>query len=324
MSNGHCLTLRDDVEKLLQELKTGLDRIALFLYGSDRRPRALWHYTSAEGLRGIISTSKLRFSHVRFLNDPTEGVFGWSTARRLLNEGFADVPELQATLAAANAYGDEFHYNVQYFVFCLSARPDSLSQWRAYGRGGAGYALCFSFDELLYCTGVDPSDYDSAGSVLPRPCFLLRMLYEDFEQRNALGIGAYTMLEFMERLRATQTSTDVHAAAMQRANGLFADYLMRTAISFKDPSFSDESEWRLVVGVPTDGAAEVLFRADGDIIKPFVELALESSVGQLLPITRVMLGPTLKPASSRGALEFFLRRAGYDAVIDGSIVPLQA
>jgi len=324
------MTIHNPIGKLLEELRIGLDRIALFLYGSDDRPRALWHYTSADGLHGILRSSTLRFSHVRFVNDATDGVFGWSTVKQILNESFADTPELLPTLTAAYSYGDNSHDRLQYFVFCLSERSDSLSQWRAYGRGGSGYALCFSTDKLLRCVGVDPSSYDPRRpALLAASCFLAKTSYNKHEMQNALYIGAYTVLDYMKQLEAAQLSTEEKHCAVQHANELFADYLIRSAISFKDPSFSDEGEWRLVVGVRTHGALDdvgpdVQFRVDGDMIKPFVELALDAGGGEPLPITRVMIGPTLKPVISRRALELFLKYAGYDCVVDDSGVPLQA
>lgn len=32
----------------------------------------IYHYTSYEGLKGILSSQKLRFTDYKFLNDPTE------------------------------------------------------------------------------------------------------------------------------------------------------------------------------------------------------------------------------------------------------------
>lgn len=57
------------------------------------------------------------------------------------------------------------HRDYHYFVFSLSAREDSLSQWRAYGAGGAGYSLGFATGLLdQKRTDWDPSALSLASS----------------------------------------------------------------------------------------------------------------------------------------------------------------
>lgn len=150
--------------------------------------------------------------------------------------------------------------------------------------------------------------------------------------------GTFCLIDILQKLGKARLSAEQRESSIAEAQRLFTDFVLRSAISFKDPSFEDEREWRLVLAISDedDVITRVRFRNDASIIKPFVELQLESGVigpstteGELpleaLPVTGVMIGPTLQPTISRRALEFFLRRTPYrDVDIFGSRIPLQA
>lgn len=168
--------------KLLEELRNLLDGAPELVRYSEERPSHLWHYTSADGLQGILQSSRLRCSHARLTNDLTEIAFGWDFTKRYLEKEYRNERELRSILPATFAYGDNLHGNVHYFVFCLSERADSISQWRAYGRGGAGYAICFAADKLLVATGIDPTSLLLRGRTgAPSRCMLSRILYKKYE-----------------------------------------------------------------------------------------------------------------------------------------------
>jgi hypothetical protein len=50
---------------------------------SDVHNQPLWHYTDAAGLSGILTSGKIRATHVAHLNDPTEIVHGEELASLL-------------------------------------------------------------------------------------------------------------------------------------------------------------------------------------------------------------------------------------------------
>jgi hypothetical protein len=110
----------------------------------------LWHYTSGDGLVGIIETGKLWTTQVSCVNDSTELRYGISLVRDALT-----------LRCVASATTDErVFYNIlsnnleigaaptnEWFIGSLSEDGDDLSQWRAYGGGEGGYSqettICF-------------------------------------------------------------------------------------------------------------------------------------------------------------------------------------
>ena len=86
-------------------------------------PSLLYHYTSAEGLAGILGSGLIQAGHVAFMNDPSE--------THLLFGGPPEEPI--------------YHH----YVASFSAHEDDLSLWRAYGDNGRGSAIgIFPPDEL--------------------------------------------------------------------------------------------------------------------------------------------------------------------------------
>ena len=116
------------------------------------RSRLLYHYTTADGLIGIVSTQQLWATRAFYFNDAGEILGGIRTAQeqlRRLQEASRDPEDgarwewLSKQLARV---GTELT-SMPVFVCSLSAAPDLLSQWRAYCRGG-GFAIGLPADAL--------------------------------------------------------------------------------------------------------------------------------------------------------------------------------
>src|SRR5258708_3251168 len=168
------LKFGDRVDALLGTLKAKLDLSSSI---PESLPDVLWHYTGPEGVRAILTNHTLRLSHARYLNDPTEVAYGWRKAAAALKEAREVAGNLQDFFEMTHSVTGEVYNAPEYFIFCMSGRPDSLSQWRAYGAGGAGYALGFNAKQILQATEPDVT------------CVLLRMIYKQKEQDALLAKG---------------------------------------------------------------------------------------------------------------------------------------
>jgi len=290
---------------------------------SARAPDPLWHYTDAEGFRGIVTNGTFRFSHTRLLNDPTEIVQGWSLVISELEAEIASQEHLSEFYTMTRDVADQVHSTYHYFIFSLSAREDSLSQWRAYGSGGSGYSLGLASGQL----GRERQDGDFA---------LVRLIYGEKDHRKIIHAAIKRTRYFFQRIIALNPSKQDQAGIVHRANVSLAHYLMRVSLLFKDSSFEDEQEWRLVVGYsPNGGAVEeqmlktVLFRCAGGLVRPYFDFDFryegDEEGGRLLPLRVVRYGPTLRPTSTEFSIRFLLDRRAYIATkIKKSDVPLEA
>src|SRR5688572_31127364 len=104
-------------------------------------PRLVWHYTSPEGLAGIVANRRLRASHAAFLNDPLELRIVHERTREVWEKLVKEVPELESTVAFL--LRPEGLITGDAYLTSFSEEGDSLSQWRAYSANGRGYAIGF-------------------------------------------------------------------------------------------------------------------------------------------------------------------------------------
>jgi hypothetical protein len=111
----------------------------------DETPRHVYHYTTIEGLKGIVSTGSLFATEITFLNDSSELVYADQIIRKYTasadssNLGRLLLSELNETLDRGR---------VELYVSCFCDSGDLLSQWRAYANQGAGYALEFDWNAI--------------------------------------------------------------------------------------------------------------------------------------------------------------------------------
>ena len=148
----------------------------------------LWHYTSGNGLMGIVRNSSCEHRKMHFwftrsdcLNDPSEGKhikdLYKSTCELLLQEGkissffFDLIKDLEASnhqfinfpVPPRDGYTHESVLDCvacDAFICCFSLKEDSLDMWRYYSKGDGGYGLkCapFLFDKYKE---FEYSDYE--------------------------------------------------------------------------------------------------------------------------------------------------------------------
>jgi hypothetical protein len=102
----------------------------------------IYHYTSPEGLRGIIDSGELWLTNTAFVNDTTEGI-ALKKKRILIKESYLENKFVQ-TAWSRFINGKDIEDNVHYMI-SFSKKKDSLDQWRAYG----GYCIGFEAKELV-------------------------------------------------------------------------------------------------------------------------------------------------------------------------------
>ncbi len=150
MSNSHEDSfdhIPRDVEALSRFDKESEEILRSFLgpINGSESPPIIYHYTDANGLRGILETGRLWLSDIFTLNDPSELRHGIFWAAKILKKNgpkefarfFEDFFKSESNVNRAN-----------YFICSFSSRGNDLAQWRAYANNGRGYALGFDAKRL--------------------------------------------------------------------------------------------------------------------------------------------------------------------------------
>jgi len=254
-------------------------------------PKVLYHYTSGEGLAGILRTRRLWATDVRYLNDSAE----FNYALPLVAE---EVRRKRELTKVHNALFEEWERafdmasNVRVYVTAFSSKPDSLSQWRAYARP-FGFAIGLDVTHVL-AVATDPVD-----AVL-----FYRCVYEPRKQLEIIRYGInYLIEEYDRRKREPVPPPDLVA----QFGAHFLVLLLSMAASLKHPAFEEESEWRLVARLLASRAQVLVRRAriGPRMFIPYVELPIGTKANPL-QVAKVIIGPTPNYPLARQGLDGLL------------------
>jgi len=351
---------RAQMDELLRQFQDGLQdhRVALARQHSEV-PTRLHHYTTPQGLLGIVSDCSIWASDVRFMNDSSE----FSYAAHLIDEVMAEViaevssDVLRALLPTRPGVANAFEYGDQPFIACFCEEGDLLSQWRGYSAGDSGFSLGLDLHHWALSPGLPPRTY------------LRKVVYDRDAQRSSVREVVKAWLATAESLldsgRAQPQDVFPYPAiwALQEA-------LAEHHLCFKDPAFAEEREWRLIrlvnvreeirllddkrnalmlaathermrqLGVdmpehqlvPGPEHAEgidIQFRPSALGLVPYVELGVRDTAGVFtgrLPLWEVVQGPTRHPEVSLASLSMYLDSEGYGfhTKVSSTGIPLRA
>lgn len=262
-------------------------------------PELLYHYTSQEGLIGIVQANCLWLTDYSYLNDPKELVHGSDLIVRAIQEMMPDV-----ACATSKDILESWQENVLNWQELRESSPirvclasfsklgDDLSQWRAYGRISIGFCP----KELIsHATGA----------------ILNEVVYSDEEQLwlAKLYLG-HILSSLFEDLN--------HSAAPGVLSSMYKDVEMLVELMayVKDASYVAEHEVRLMytentslaAGFNPYGKKSKKFRVAGQKIVPYMvstELADSDAEKRLIhsAIKEVVVGPGADPLVCRGVRE---------------------
>lgn len=259
----------------------------------------LYHYTTQDGLLGILRSREIWATHTQYLNDHREfrhalGIFreeldaldqpGGNIERSKCIEEMRQ--EVQDKLSSCNVC-----------VVSFSEESDSLSQWRAYA-GHAGFAIGFQGEHLVALLAKEhaylaPCIYDNA-----RQRAVARALLEEVIDQNLSS----------ERLNL-------------RPGGNLCAYLLRFAPLFKHRSFAGEREWRIITSPKMCTGAQFDFRAGVSMLIPYYRFPLADE-GIPFCVSQIIVGPTPHESESTASVMSVLVKFGLRAVpVESSVVP---
>ncbi|RYG87943.1 MAG: DUF2971 domain-containing protein [Alphaproteobacteria bacterium] len=263
-------------------------------------PRLISHYTTLNGLKGIVESRKLWASNASFLNDRAELQHALDASAKVI-EKLSSEKTLKAWSPMLKRVFDELANGARpdTYVTCFCRNDDNLSQWRGYGGNEQGVSITFGRATLA------------------------RQLKEDQAKFFEVSYSKYS------------TATKVHKA-LEEQLGEIADLdelvgnltaqqkydELRSRVSallprFKHIGFKDEREWRFAIQRKVEPSA-LQFRVAKNKIVPFISIGGGS---ERLPITSVRVGPGPDQLLTARSLEVFLKAHGYEISVKTSEVP---
>jgi hypothetical protein len=333
-----------------QIIATALNRI--LRYHNDREKLAtkrspkdgvLYHYTTPDGLKGIVENEELWATSAYYLNDSAEVLYGYRLLHFALDKWLkrAAAPEGSIARGLVESFlhyfgSDALERRVitPIYLVCFCEEGNLLSQWRAYGSSG-GYSIGFKVPPEGIVHGLVPEP-----RVYTARCVGVK--YDRDEQtRCVLEIldAVLPIIDEQDIAGAVRKVDPLSPLGLSGLSTIIREMLLEEAIGFKDAAFAEEKEWRFVVrsrellkqGLD-DGDHTNLpihFRTARGHLTPFVKLRPSKATMPLigvagkLPIVSVRCGPTGDRVSAAMAVRYLLDAKGYrPARVDHSEISL--
>ena len=264
---------------------------------NDQSPaETLFHYTSQEGLLGILGSKVLWATHILYLNDRKEFWQAFDVAITQIEESATQTgdPEEKALLERTKRKVLQPNSEAAY-VASFSEDGDSLSQWRGYGGDGNGFSIGFSRVEL--------EELAKLGGWR-----LNRCIYDEMTQSRKIS----ELLDLMTDPEANVPPRRIRADGVEEIYVMlpedkFSINLSLLAPLLKNNAFSEEMEWRLSV---VEG---MIFhphhRAGQSMLIPYCQFPLSEN-GGLTCIKHITIGPGPHAELSQKSLNSYLRSIG--------------
>ena len=291
----------------------------------------IFHYTTLEGLKGIIQNGEIWLTDYQYMNDLSEILHGLELAREVIQK-MRGKPQYCGKEALFESFQNALRESPEdrICIACFSIDDgDSLSQWRAYSKKGAGVSIGFNTRATRFWS----------------PWALLdRVTYDDVEQRKKLEnlFHIYSVLVSWDHnkitvdIRGNETPLD---KSKEIIPFLIISELLRYLTYFKNKSFSDEHEARWVCReskrISTDigfQAAPKHFRISNNKIIPYMTSSDFAKINPRndktnsikLPITEIVVGPQENIEVVISGIRELLDYYGYESVsIRKSRVPFR-
>jgi hypothetical protein len=302
----------------------------------------LYHYTNEQGLYGILENRCIWATHYKFLNDYSEiglfreklATFCHSNALKFHREMFSKSPHTQefssdhsllTTLAEQDSkWSVDSSYNslpeVYITSFCAENRDNYinqnglLSQWRGYG-GDGGFAIVFKTQALKEMLR---SEYES---FLYDCLHFGDVIYSDDEEKYQSELS-----EELSTIATNDTDWRLHMMGKKEEPSYIADAkayssFVRCVTRYKHRGFKEEQEFRIVATLipfhkvsqeipgyehlKSKSEKERKFRFKNGRRTPYIELF--RSLGEPLPIEKIIVGPHKDKDARAAALRVFLK-----------------
>ena len=281
-----------------------LEKLDVLLCGK-APPRHLYHYTSINGLEGILGKRSLWASQIHFLNDTQEFKYSFDIFEKVLLELRKELPvglipalgptpppsnpkELLARFYSAmkDMLLEEFVSKTPICVFSLSEKGDLLSQWRGYCSPGGGYSIGFRTELLI--------QFLKTCNLYIEPC-----IYDEKKQEAIVKqVVSKTGQAFLES--STKDPTELQKIGEKYLLQFFVE-LSRIASILKHPSFHEECEWRIIT-TPIQNK-NMSFRVRKSMLIPYFSISLKGIYP--FPIDEIIIGPAPEQRLPESSLRQF-------------------
>lgn len=305
-------------------------------------PELVWHYTTGDGLLGIIKSDVIRAGSAAFMNDRDELLSGVRQVSAVFEERREELEPSIQTEIATKLRMQSRSYRTETYILSACQEGDSLTMWRNYA-SSVGFSIGFDTSVQLGARELSAADRHPNPPANYYSDEWHEEIVDSDGQTHHVGWSPDDTQEITEEWAAVlykaddqrQLASDVLDSTIEAiqeekdgtAKGLFTGDA-RIWLAFeslrrvKDSGFQDEREWRIQSNV-APAWKFVDFRSGPFGLVPYIELGnIDFSARQddgkqavnKLPIVSVMVGPNPHGKETMTSVRLLLDQAGYGGV----------
>lgn len=248
-------------EKIIS-LKNDIDK----KYSLPERPNTtLYHYTDANGFKGIVNSKNLWLTDINYMNDAGELRYAQNLIREVIQDFRVQHANHKMFFDKLDWLADPFENSFDIYITCFCEEGELLSQWKNYGLYSVGF-------DTIQEIRVNPSTLRRVGNWYQAT--LRKVIYNKDRQTNTIKDiidGIFKL--YKEKLTGSDRKPEMIAQEYAR---VFANFIMPYVLCFKDDVFKEEKEWRLIHIQDNKENEKVKFRSVGEYLIPYIEGELKA------------------------------------------------
>ncbi len=306
--------MKNEFSDVLEKLDALPDRDEITVSGSD----SVFHYSSANGLLGIVSSNSLQLSNLKYLNDPNEIEYSKGLFFEILEATKFPLDEKSNKIIRESFIEDICKYidylSDRLFIFSTSLDKDSLHLWNYYGKND-GYSIEFQVDTLIDCflnnlLALDKQKEEDG--IIKYSVFLGKVIYNKEVQIDILkqyinlitqiiviGIKYSKLNEALEYLKK------------------YRFFLLTIMLNMKESFHSIESEYRVCI-VPDKKYVNIKYKNKDGLIIPYISINKS-----ILPIKAIGIGPKIKDLIAFNGIHNMVKNLGLGCDIYNSKISIR-
>lgn len=281
----------------------------------------IYHYTSLEGLHGILTTNSLHFTNIYFLNDKTEMIYTYKLLLELIpqletevdNELLKSIKNRAEYVTCPEYYQAESEvlFRKDFYIASFSLEPDSLTLWNNYTKSNnkIGFNIKFQANDLVKHI---KKTMKSPSIIYSKVCYKkdeqIKMLKESITKCNN------TWIENPDKDERYNIIKD-----------LWTNFIIYS-LFFKHPMFETENEYRLIIGnISHSDDKKLEFRCQQGLFIPYLKMTLpEDKEVETRIIKEIKVSPTCDKSLIKYSIDKLLNKTGYRFTqISYSDIPLR-
>lgn len=263
-------------------------------------PEILYHYTSYNGLSGIITSTSLRLTKLSYLNDTNELKLALDMIKNTLEMRAAkSINPTKREFLNKAAHRTESYPNTNICIASFCENGDLLSQWRAYGRNSKSASIGFVASGLEALSKRENLN-------------LWKCVYNKSAQSKLINEFA-DMAEYL--FDSIETTIDIDKWEENQIDliSFFYANFLRVAPVIKDSHFQEEKEWRLISRAISNRHKKYNAMVSNERTSQYFSLDFErNQKGKFDIVNEVTIGPTGDVSLVSGALNVLLNKNEYE------------